>query len=565
MTQQPPPASSSRTWVWALLLIALVAFRLPALLRPAGGDQHLYAYTAGRVLHGDMPYRDSWDQKPPGIFFVYAAAWAVWPDAHVIGVLDLAAAIATAWLLMRLGRQMFGGRAGEGAAVLYLLLADPGIQKLGGMYLRSQCETFIGLAVTAAIALTWRRRRNRLLEPGSGGPFETDTRFRFFLSGVLLAAVFWLKYNAAIFALPVALAALVPPTGTFQWRRALTTIGWMKLGALVSCLIVLIYFAAGGALTDLWLATITYNLRYAGETYTSTLHALTYPVAMPVLQARVDGLWFLGLLGALLLIVHQWKSRATVVTIAWLAAAVVSIAVNGARNSSATNWYAGLPQYFIQATPALALAAAAGLALAWRERRRARVMAIAAGLLVIAGAWRVGVEGAAPRLFGLPQAVANVADDLSYARGSMPRETYLARFDRGEGGKFSPLAIERLANRVNEVAPPGDRIYVFGFSGGGVLVKTARVSASRFFWSRPVVLEFEAARPGYGSAGLLADLTRNTPAVVALQKHDWGLAEATTPDSIQFFMNQPQLRAWLEAGYTLDYEDTAYAVWRRKT
>jgi hypothetical protein len=30
-------------------------------------------------------------------------------------------------------------------------------------------------------------------------------------------------------------------------------------------------------------------------------------------------------------------------------------------------------------------------------------------------------------------------------------------------------------------------------------------------------------------------------------------------------MNQPQLRAWLEAGYTLDYEDTAYAVWRRKT
>ena len=498
----------------------------------------------------------AWDQKPPGIFFVYAAAWGFWPDEHVIGVMDLAAAIATAWLLMRLGRQMFGGRAGEGAAVLYLLLADPGIQRLGGVYLRSQCETFIGLAVTAAIALTWRRRRNRLLERVSYGSPETDSGSRFFLIGVLLAMVFWLKYNAVVFALPVALAALVPASGIFQWRRALTTIGWMKLGALVTCLIVIAYFAAGGALTDLWLATITYNLRYAGETYTSVFHAITYPITMPIQQAFVDGLWFLGLLGALLLIVHQRKSRATVVTIAWVAAAVLSIVVNGARN---------LPQYFIQATPALALAAAAGLAVAWRERQRSRVIAIAAGLLVIAGAARVGVEGAAPRLFGLPQAVANVADDLSYARGSISRETYLARFDRGERGKFSPLAIERLADRVQEVAPPGDRIYVFGFSGGGVLVKTARLSASRFFWSRPVVLEFEAARPGYGSAGLLADLSRNMPAVVALQKHDWGLAEATTPDSIQFFMNQPQLRAWLEAGYVLDYEDTAYAVWRRKT
>ena len=79
------------------------------------------------------------------------------------------------------------------------------------------------------------------------------------------------------------------------------------------------------------------------------------------------------------------------------------------------------------------------------------------------------------------------------------------------------------------------------------------------------MLEFESERPGYGSAGLLADLNRTTPAVVALQKHDWGLAETTTPDSIHFFINQPQLREWLEAAYTFDYEDAAFAVWRRKT
>ena len=170
-----------------------------------------------------------------------------------------------------------------------------------------------------------------------------------------------------------------------------------------------------------------------------------------------------------------------------------------------------------------------------------------------------------PRLFGLPQAVTNLSDDLSYARGSMSRETYLSRFDRGEGGKFSLLAIDRLTARIGELTSPTDRVYVFGFAGGGVLVKSHRQSVSRFFWSRPVVLEFESGRPGYGSSGLLADLTRTPPAVVALQKHDWGLAEKTTPDSIQFFINQPQLLAWLEAGYSLDYEDAAFVVWRRKT
>jgi hypothetical protein len=147
----------------------------------------------------------------------------------------------------------------------------------------------------------------------------------------------------------------------------------------------------------------------------------------------------------------------------------------------------------------------------------------------------------------------------------MSRETYLSRFDRGEVGKFSLLSIDRLTARIDELTSPTDRVYVFGFAGGGVLVKSHRQSASRFFWSRPVVLEFESGRPGYGSVGLLADLNRTTPAVVALQKHDWGLAETTTPDSIQFFINQPQLLAWLEAGYSLDYEDAAFVVWRRKT
>jgi hypothetical protein len=236
----------------------------------------------------------------------------------------------------------------------------------------------------------------------------------------------------------------------------------------------------------------------------------------------------------------------------------LSIALNGSR---------GLPQYFLQAAPALALAGAAGLAIAWQSRHRARLVTGAAAVLLLYACFRVGAENVRayqPRLFGLPQAAANLADDVAYLTGRMTHETYLARFDRGDGGKFSPLAVERLAARITATTPASQPVYVFGFSAGGVLVRSQRHSASRFFWSRPVVLEFAADHPGYGSAGLLADLRRAPPAIVALQKHDWGLAESTTPDSIVFFMNHPDLRAWLEAGYTPDYDDPVFAVWRRK-
>jgi hypothetical protein len=273
----------------------------------------------------------------------------------------------------------------------------------------------------------------------------------------------------------------------------------------------------------------------------------------------VDGLWFIGLLGsAVLAMTPKRQLPQALVLLAWIGAAVGSVALNGAR---------GLPQYFLQALPVLALAGAAGLHAAWRDRARRPAIALVTASLILAGAWRVGAERVAafePRLFGLPQAVSNLGHDLSYHRRRQSRAAYLARFDRGDGGKFSPAAVERLAAHIASSTAPDEPVLVFGFAAGGVLSRAERPSASRFFWSRPVVIEFAAQYPGYGSAGLLADLQRQPPAFVALQKFDWGLAEATTPHSIDFFIAHAGLRAWLENGYVPDYEDAAFSVWRRR-
>jgi hypothetical protein len=537
-------ASTSRTWPWALLLLVLLALRVPSLAQPAGGDQGLYRYVGQRIAAGEVPYRDAFEQKPPGVFVVYAVMSRVWPGETVVAGADLIAAGLAAWLLVTLGRRLWGGRVGEIAAALFLVLGDPGIQRLAGVHVRAQCETFIAVAVTAALVLLWREDRRAV---------------HGLMAGAALGAAFWLKYNALVFALPIGLAAVLAPAASRRdTARSLMAIAFGAAGIFAGGVA---WFAAHGALTDLWLGTVAYNLQYSGETYAGPGDALVYLLTFPLAHARVDGLWFIGGLGVLCLIVLKRFERASLVVLAWVAAACLSMAINGSR---------GLPQYFLQAAPALALAGAAGLVAASRMARRnptTRLVAILTGAVLVAGAWRVGTEPGAvwrPRLFGVPQAAANFVYDLRRVTGDISEETYLARFDRGEGGKYSPAAVRRLADRVRETTASSDPIYVFGFASGGVLAAAERRSASRFFWSRPVILEFAADRPGYGSSGLLQDLQARPPALVALQRRDWGLAEASVPSSLDYFMRTPALRAWLEAGYAPDSQDDLFVVWRRR-
>ena len=41
---------------------ALLVLRVPSLAQPMGPDQGLYAYVGDRILHGELAYRDAWDQ-----------------------------------------------------------------------------------------------------------------------------------------------------------------------------------------------------------------------------------------------------------------------------------------------------------------------------------------------------------------------------------------------------------------------------------------------------------------------------------------------------------------------
>ncbi len=320
----------------------------------------------------------------------------------------------------------------------------------------------------------------------------------------------------------------------------------MIAGFLLPALTIPVIFAVGGALRPLIDATLLYNLEYSGETYRSPLDVARYLIAFPIERARFDALWTVGGAGCLLLLAGALGARERLVPVVWVAAACASIAINGSR---------GLPQYFIQANPG----ARAG-------RRMGRDARLDAGCAPQQARrrgsspcrWRSSSSSRSWRVNQFDKLAEQTIFDARYALGAMSREAYLARYD--DDRKYSALAGDTLGKYLAAHSQPTDRVFVFGFTCAAY-VEAKRASASRFFWSRPVIVGFNDGRPGYGTEGLLSDLNVNRPTVIALQLRDWA---PDVDDSAAFFMKTPSLSGWLRAHYVQATGPDGYDIWLRR-
>src|SRR3954463_12494299 len=503
------------------LACVLLVVRLPSLMQPMGADQGLYAYVGDRIRSGAVPYRDAWDQKPPAIHVTYAIMRAALPRDAAVPAADLIAAALIAVLLWKLGHTLAGGFVGPWASIVFLFLSNPAFARLGGVSVRAQCETFIAAAVTAAFVCLARMRE-------ADNPVALSV-----VGGALLGIAFAFKYNTIAY-VPAALFALL------VWRQfTLKTIGGMGVGFVVPVAALAAWFAAGHALRDLYEATITYNVKYSGETYEGPWHAISYLLTFPIHHSRVDALWLVGGAGCAVLLVAGRRALDRLVPVAWTASACLTIAINGSRD---------LPQYFVQVAPALALAAAWG---ATFLRTTSRIANTVIACVIVVAIWRVN---------DFVKLVDNTRHDLRFMLGATTRSEHLARYGDRATRKYSALAMDELGAFMESHSTPADTVFVFGFSSGAY-VRAGRMAASRFFWSRPVIVGFNQARPGYGVAGLLDDLRRSSPALVALQQRDW---YPDVDDSAHFFMTTPSLANWLRELYQPAIGPDGYDIWMRR-
>src|SRR4029079_247118 len=98
--------------------------------------------------HGELAYRDAWDQKPPGIHYVYAGLRSLSSRDVVVPAADLAACAGVAALLWVIGTRLCGPLAGGLSAILFLLLSDPSLARYGGLRGAAERGALLAPAVT---------------------------------------------------------------------------------------------------------------------------------------------------------------------------------------------------------------------------------------------------------------------------------------------------------------------------------------------------------------------------------------------------------------------------------
>lgn len=156
-----------RTWkALVLATFALgLALRLPTFSRVMlSDDEAIYATTADAMARGGLLYRDVVDHKPPLIYYVYRAGFALAGPYGVHGahVLVVLAVLATGALLLAVGRQAGPGNdSGPGASDRVALAAAGLFLVFSTTWhdydaLAANCELFLLVPQTAAAWLLMR-------------------------------------------------------------------------------------------------------------------------------------------------------------------------------------------------------------------------------------------------------------------------------------------------------------------------------------------------------------------------------------------------------------------------
>jgi hypothetical protein len=324
-----PGANALKRWrsLFAAVILGLLCLRFAHVhLLWADEDYHLAA--AIQILHGKLPYRDFWYDKPPlsAAYYLLIGGHAGWP----LRILDAAYVALACYLAYLLARQWWGEAEGWVAAFLVAFFTT--------FYLPSAVIPFAAdaLMLVPHLAAMYCAARKRAFWAGvwAAVAFLANAKAVF----VLAACAFWLPTE-----LPVLLAGFAIPT-------ICAAVGALWSGAW------------NGYVEQVW----RWGFIYARES----------PVAHPLANGTLRTLNWLGFHAALAFAaVFGWlriKGRDRLKFGVWLAFSFAAVAVG----------WRFAPHYFVQLLAPMIVLSSRGVVCAWRERRQMTAVVVSLLLLV---------------------------------------------------------------------------------------------------------------------------------------------------------------------------------------
>lgn len=440
-----------------LVIVFSVVLRLGIVSIPLERDEGEYAYIAQRWLAGDLPYRDAFDQKPPGIFVAYAALFALGAKSiqaiHWLGHAQLLGTLVFVYLI---GRRLFSQLVGWVAALFTVVLVMDATV-LGNA---ANTELFAIFPLAAGMFFALRAGDNGgfgdALVTGLCGGLAlcfkqvTLSLVLFYLVWILVSH--WRSGRADKNAAPVSGNPGGSTTSTHQTRSSLLLLASsFVVGVCVILVPTCLYFVWHGAWADFYDCVVGYNLDYSSRVplrlygmYLWSRTKVYWIVFAPIFAVALFGMRVAWVRGTSAVRPCLW----------WWLALFLAVNVGGFYRE----------HYFILIMPAVALLAAYGvevLAPVLEPKRKEWQGRVAAVLAVVAVIWTLFLHS-------------------GYYWSQSP-ET-VCRWLYGNNPFSESITLAKL---MREKSKPTDKIFICG-SEPQILFYADRASASRYIFVYPL-------------------------------------------------------------------------------
>ena len=485
-----------------------------------GRDQGIYALLGDGLLHGKLPYRDLWDFKPPGIYFVYAIAQALFGKTMLaVRLVEIAGLIGLMFAFGRLGQTFFDSKTAGylGGAVAALIHAQL------EFWHTAQPETFGGfLTVFALVATThdYAKRRRML---------------GWVLVGVLFGGAFLLKPPLGGGAL-VCAAYLAKKEQLGSGRRwagvwpVLTVAG----SALLVVAVCVSWFALRGGWSWLWWTLGEFtpgytSLSWEGQRAPGMLYYATEEAFFKFSALAAAGV----LAAATISPIHGREREGLFLCLGIIALHVTGIAMQGKF----------FPYHYAATLPLIAFIAGLGYYKLWRR-------CLAGGLtgVIAFAAFILAVTAMREASRDLPQRFWERAQmRMSYLLRRPPYDTREA-LDRHlyYVADYNLDADRAVALELRSRTRSKDPIFVWGFEP--VIYWLAdRAPSSRFVYNVAQRTEWER---DYARSELMRELERHPPEVFVVQRNDvFPAVTGQVSDSKDDLRSFPELQNWVDERY----------------
>ena len=538
----PPPAEAIQPervvdpdgWLVAVSWVVVVLSAAQILLLSFGRDQSIYATVADGILRGQMPYRDLWDFKPPGIFLIYALAQALFGKTMLaVRLLEVAGLVGMIFGFMRLSERFFGVRrvgviGGAVAALIHAQLE---------FWHTAQPETFGGFLTVWALVLTaCSGKRSRRL-------------WRWLAIGALFGAAFLLKPPLGGGALAcAAYLARAEWSREAKWSSAMLPVAVIGVGSLLPIVACGLWFVSKGAWSELSWTLFEFTPGYTLLGWSNKSAPEMFYWGLEELFFRFSALAALGFIASIVIHpMHEDERRGVFLVLGVMAIHLAGIAMQGKF----------FQYHYAASLPLLALLGGLGLYKLWRRTLAAGASGVLAfvAFVVVAGSMRTAVR-----------------DLGSFWDRALLRTGYLLRTGPITSRELLDKELYRVADydldsnrrvalEVQRRTAPGSKIFVWGFEPG-IYWLSDRPSSTRYVYDVPQRVSWGRER---AQRELMADLAKSPPALVVVQRGDrFSWVTGDNYDSAEALPHFLELAALIEADFQLATSVDDFDVYERR-